>query len=268
MAAGDRASQVADAARVLVGFAGSSAGAPAASGAMALFATGAAKPRSVSVEVTFLRAPQPNRVPLYFDLPHEIHSRGSICLITPAPQRQYKEELETKQADQSVSKVMDVVKLNAKYTNAVARRALAKAFDVFFVHSDVKEYPQLLTGEFLTRQTPVWMDSKPGDLVDRIARTKCRAVCPRRGYDNCSIAVGDADMSVEQIEANVQALLDGLAAELDGGWKDILSVRVSASNKAGQRVALPVYAHDFSESAGFAAVESTPEKKAGKKRTR
>lgn len=245
----------ADALRIAAAFssAAGSKGQQNGNNVMALFAPQKSQARAVSVDVSFCRAPQPNRVPLYVELPNPIYADAKICLITPAPQRKYKEELQEAQADDAVTKVMDVTKLEAKYSNPVARRALAKAFDVFFVHSDVETYPKLLTGEFLSRQTPVWMSTRPGTLVEKIAVTKRIAVCPRRGYDNVSVVFGHAAMSADELEANLNAVVDGIVASLESGWKDILSLRVSTANAAGQRVALPVYAHDFAESAGFPA---------------
>mmetsp|Transcript_41255 Transcript_41255/g.127397 ORF Transcript_41255/g.127397 Transcript_41255/m.127397 type:complete len:262 (-) Transcript_41255:41-826(-) len=238
------AAQLSEAARLVLRHASPAEAVPKSS-AMALFSVANAEKRLVSIEIAFLRAPEPNRVPLFFDLPHEVHGSSTICLITPAPQRQFKEELEGSQSEHAVAKVVDVDKLQAKYSNPVARRALAKAFGAFFIHSSLKEFPKLLTGEFLTRHTPIWMDSKKGDLASRVARAKCRVACPRRGFDNVSIGIGHAGMSCEQLEENVQVCIDQLTSKLDNGWSDILSVRLAVSNGDGQRIALPVFAHFF-----------------------
>jgi ribosomal protein L1 len=246
MTASSRIDRCEDAARVLSEFGQRTATTTRQDEVMSLFTKQKEASRAIQVELSFIRAPVPNRVPLYLRLPHDTIDTQNVCLVTPVPQRDYKEQL---QGSQSVAKVVDIAKLTAKYSNPVARRALAKAFDAFFVHCDLEKFPELLTGEFLSRQTPVWLDSAPGTLEEKIAATRKLAVCPRRGFDNVAISVAHCGMGPDAIADNVFAALDNLVSHLEGGWKDILSARLSTSNADGQRVALPIYAHDFAEHA-------------------
>lgn len=244
-----RTDLIEQAARALSAFtAASSTSAQPETSVLSLFEAPAQTKRPIIVEISFLKAPTPNRVPMYFKLPHEIVESRNICLITPAPQRKYKDQLADEGIETSVAKVIDVVKLQAKFSNPVARRALAKSFEAFFVHSDVSEFPDILTGEFLTWQTPVWMDPASKSLDTKIKATRCMAVVPRRGFDNVSVVVGNSGQSVDEIVSNTESLCKQLGEACEGA-NCILSIRLAASNTRGQRVALPFFAHRFAADA-------------------
>lgn len=226
----------------------------------ALFAAPKRDIQWVQVNLAFTVAPQPHRVPLFFTLPHALHDLSDICLVTPPPQRKYKDIL-LKQPVANVKKVIDVSHLKAKFSDPVALRALANSFDVFFVHSRVTHYPKLLTGEFLTHSTPVWMsrDSTHGDLIKEISDTMRTVVCPRRGQGNVTVTLGHSRMAEGDIIDNIHSFINQLLPHLDGQWKDIHCVRIAAFNRNNSRVQLPVYAHNYVESRDLNTVESTVE---------
>ena len=87
----------------------------------------------VDLQLAFLVAPAAHRVPLYFTVPHETVS-GSLCLITPAPQRKFKDKVFALSEDgdavaKRVRRVIDSQKLAAKVVGPVAVRAFAKSYD-------------------------------------------------------------------------------------------------------------------------------------------
>jgi ribosomal protein L1 len=214
---------------------------------LALFDAPQSPHHPIQIEVSFLRAPKPSRVPMLFKLPHEVLSSNNICLITPEPQRKYKDQLTAEGADGVVTKVMDVVKLQGKFANPIARRSLAKSFDAFFVHSDLEAFPSLLTGEFLTWQTPVWMDHDAKSLAGKVAATRRMAVMPRRGFDYASVTIGHTGLNENEILDNFKSFADQLKSADDS--MRVLGLRLAVVNSKKRRIALPVYAHQFTEAA-------------------
>ena len=215
----------------------------------------------ISVDIAFLRAIQPHRAPLFFTLPHALYDNADICVVTPAPQRKFKDLIQAADPPMpEVKKIVDVKKLAAKHSEPVARRALATSFDVFFVHHDITQYPKLLTGEFLTHQTPVWMP-KAASFTQSIEKSKATVVVPRRGYSNVTVRIAHSGMTPEAIQQNVASLMEQLAPFLTSGLDDILSINLVGPTASGHRVALPIYARDFASTlpkVAVSAVEAKP----------
>eukprot|EP00758_Cryptobia_borreli_P002481 Tbor_TRINITY_DN3061_c0_g2::TRINITY_DN3061_c0_g2_i2::g.17365::m.17365/K14775/UTP30, RSL1D1; ribosome biogenesis protein UTP30 len=197
--------------------------------------------RSVELDVAFLTAPEPHRVPIFVELPHEVHN-GSVCLVTPPPQRKWKDRIEAMEGVPSVDrvkKIIDTKKLAVKFSDVVAGRALARSYGVFFIHNKVKVFPPQLTGEFLSHQSvPVWL-SKDGDLRNSLETGLRTAVIPRRGFCNVTVKVGHTGLSNEVLVSNIMTLFKHLEE------KSILTVRVCGCDGDGRRACLTVYAHDY-----------------------
>ena len=214
----------------------------------------------VYIDVSFVLAPPPNRVPFTFTLPHPLYDGCDVCVVTPAPQKRFKDELA---ADNNpltrTPKIIDVAKLEAKFSNPVALRTLAKSFDVFFVHGGVQHFPVLMTGELLKFSTPVMMDRDDGhSFTEQLNRTRFRVTFPRRGFSHATVAIGQTNMSPEQLTSNAGSLLKQLVDRLPGQHSSILAIRISSTSTSKQRATLPIYAHDFtSELKGSAPCHPT-----------
>lgn len=220
---------------------------------LALFASApATTTRAVDLDISFIVAPRPHRVPLYFTLPHEVLD-GTICVVTKPPQRKFKDAVMAAQEDDKdsvahrVKKVIDVTKLQAKFSDPVAMRALANSFDHFFVHG-VEKFPALLTGEFLHRQGhPVW--TPKGGFMDAVKAATRTAVVPRRGHDNITVRIGHTGLPLQHIVENCRSLVHQLTASADGcGLESILQIRLSGTDSLARRAALPIFVHDYSAS--------------------
>nr|CCC93936.1 conserved hypothetical protein [Trypanosoma congolense IL3000] len=205
--------------------------------------------RRVDVEVLFLRSPVAHRVPLYFILPHEVH-QGSICIVTPPPQRKYKDKVLRLSEDgdavfQRVKKVIDTEKLNAKFTDPVAVRALSKSFVNFVVYG-ARKYPPQLTGEFLGHQKhPLWV-AKRGAFSKGIHNAMRMTVVPRRGCANVTCPIGHAGLSVEQLNGNLRSFIKHLTTHSQAVTPgDILLLRVAGTDCKGRRAGLPIFCHTF-----------------------
>lgn len=219
-----------------------------ASETAALFGDAAKRMRWINCDLTFLLTPRPHRVPLLFTLPHSIHEESSICVVTPAPQRKFKDiMLALDPPMTNVKKIIDYKKLEAKFSEPVALRGLAKAFDAFFVHGDLQHFPKLLTGEFLTHRTPVWMP-KAKTFPESIRLAASTVVVPRRGASFISVPIGHSQMTPVHILENFYSLLDQLVQWLSNDWRDLQQVSLSITTRGGKLASLPVYAHDFAES--------------------
>jgi ribosomal protein L1 len=216
----------------------------------ALFgAARASTPHWVFVDLSYIRPPEPHRVPIRTALPHPfLDAAESICVVTPPPQRQYKDELiaSGKQPD-NVRKIIDVKKLDAKFSDPVAKRALSRNFDCFMVDHHIRNYPSVLQGEFCGNHTPILL-KRNTPLPEAIEEGLRTAVLVRRGDQTASVCVGHKNMKPAELAANAHALLDDIVQWLEGGWEAIHSVRLSNSAKGCRRIGLPVYSHNFIES--------------------
>lgn len=227
--------------------------------------------RAIDLDIAFLVAPRPHRVPLYFTVPHEVHT-GSICVVTKPPQRTYKDIVLKAQEEgddatlkvvERVKKVIDATKLKAKFSDPVTMRALANSFDNFFLYK-VDKFPEQLSGEFLGRHAqPVWMPK--GSFLGSLAAACKTAVVPRRGYDNITVRIGHTGLTAEQLAENINSFVSQLSESRDGvPFEAMLQIRVSGTDATGRRAALPVFTHNYdSTHPGVLApaVAATPMKK-------
>lgn len=220
----------------------------------------------VSVEFNFIRAPKPSRIPWSCVLPNPVHDIDkSICLITPAPQERYRNQIENEsapvQAPANIQKIMDVKKLEGRFQDPVARRALAKSYSAFWVHNEVETFPRVLTGEFMSHHFPVWVNGKKSlHINQRLQRTLSCVMLPRQGHDNVTVVVGHTKLTEDQLVDNIRSFCGHVVALLEATWKDVLAIRLSfrdfgTGTGADRRVNLPFYAHDFKESHGLGSAD-------------
>ncbi|KPA81906.1 hypothetical protein ABB37_04149 [Leptomonas pyrrhocoris] len=219
---------------------------------------------SVDVQLAFLVAPVAHRVPLYFTVPHETVS-GTLCLITPAPQRLYKDKVFALSEDgdavaKRVRRVIDGQKLSAKVVGPVAVRAFARSYDHFIVYG-LHNYPHQLTGEFLEhRRIPVWV-SKKGNFMRRLHQAVRTVVVPRRGDNAVTCRVGHTGLSLQEIVENIVAFVEKFVNSPDGApLRNILHIRVCCTGSHSKQVGLPIYGHTF-EFASAAKSTEAPAKR-------
>ncbi|KAG5490868.1 hypothetical protein JKF63_00990 [Porcisia hertigi] len=203
----------------------------------------------IDVQISFLAAPPAHRVPLYFVVPHETLS-GTLCLITPPPQRKYKDLVlalseEGEMVAKRVRRVIDSRKLTAKVADPVAVRAFAKSYDHFIVYG-LTTYPRQLTGEFLEhRKVPIWVNSK-GKFTDKLRKAVHTVVVTRRGDNQVTCRVGHTGLKNHEIVENIVAFLDKFVKHPDAApLKNILHIRVAATGTNSKRVGLPIFGHVF-----------------------
>ncbi|KAL7697230.1 Ribosomal protein L1p/L10e family [Lotmaria passim] len=203
----------------------------------------------VDLQLAFLVAPAAHRVPLYFTVPHETVS-GSLCLITPAPQRKFKDKVFALSEDgdavaKRVRRVIDSQKLAAKVVGPVAVRAFAKSYDHFIVYG-LHKYPPQLTGEFLEhRRIPVWVSHK-GSFAEKLHTAVRTVVVPRRGDNAVTCRIGHTGLSVQEIVENITSFVDQFVQCAEGApLKNILHIRVCCTGSQSKQVGLPIFGHTF-----------------------
>ncbi|CAJ1038837.1 Ribosomal protein L1p/L10e family, putative [Leishmania guyanensis] len=218
----------------------------------------------IDVQIAFLAAPPAHRVPLYFVVPHETVS-GTLCLITPPPQRKYKDLVYGLSEDgdavaKRVRRVVDSKKLAAKVGDPVAVRAFAKSYDHFIVYGLTK-YPRQLTGEFLEhRKVPAWVNRK-GKFAEKLRKAVHTVVVTRRGDNQVTCRVGHTGLSAQAIVENIVTFLDRFVKHADAApLKNILHIRVAATSTNGKRVGLPIFGHVF-QFQPVAESEEAPQKR-------
>ncbi|GET93804.1 hypothetical protein, conserved [Leishmania tarentolae] len=219
----------------------------------------------VDIQISFLTAPLAHRVPLYFVVPHETVS-GSLCLITPAPQRKYKDLVFALSEDgdavaKRVRRVIDSKKLAAKVAGPVAVRAFAKSYDHFIVYG-LTQYPRQLTGEFLEhRKVPVWVNSK-GKFPEKLRKAVHTVVVTRRGDNQVTCRVGHTGLSTQEIVENIVAFLDKFVKHPDAvPLKNILHIRVAATGTNSKRIGLPIFGHVFHFKPVTESAEALPKRR-------
>eukprot|EP00796_Vickermania_ingenoplastis_P006619 gene6619-4739_t len=220
---------------------------------------------SVEVEITFIVSAPVHRVPLFFILPHSFMI-GSICLITPPPQRSFKDKLQAlvesgNDVAGRVSRVIDTKKLNEKVNTPVSSRAFANSYDNFVLYG-VHRYPKQLTGEFFGhRKNPVWVTKK--SKLDEALRNATRTVVvPRRGQNAVTCRVGHTGLPTHSIVENIESFVDQFTKHSQGApLEHILHVRVTGTSAKDKRIGLTIYSHSFKISDSTCDESSPPKKR-------
>lgn len=197
--------------------------------------------------------PSPHHPPLTHTparaLPHPLRSSttSTICLIVKDPQRTFKDLVAASSLSATITKVIGISKLRAKYRTFESRRALCASHDMFLADSRiVLMLPALLGKPFYARTAKVPI---PVSFEGSSAQTPARLAAELRAAlgstyvhlsasASTSIRVARADFTPEQIAENVCAVVDALVAKkIPAGWKGVRSFHIKSPNSA----ALPIW---------------------------
>ena len=207
-------------------------------------------------------------------LPHSLYTSPniSICLITPEPQRQFKDAIAhpsfSPTMSKRITKVISIKKLEAKYHSFESKRQLRDSYDLFLADDRIITYLAKLLGKtFYTttakRPIPVSLEaSKPKErknaalpstkirkepsdtksiaapplLAKAIERTLSTTQINLSPSTTTAVRVGLASHKPEQVAANVEAVMVSLAGKFVG-WKNVRAVHVKGPNT----MALPIW---------------------------
>ena len=207
-------------------------------------------------------------------LPHSLHTSPdtSICLITPEPQRQFKDAIAHSSFPaalaKQVTKVISIQKLEAKYRSFESRRQLRDSHDLFLADDRIITYLAKFLGKTFYKTTakrpiPVSLEaSKPKErknaalpstklrkepsdtksmaapplLAKEIERTLSTAQLSISPSTTTAVRVGLASHAPDQLVANIEAVVASLAGSLVG-WKNVRAMHVKGPNT----MALPIW---------------------------
>ncbi|BEI88271.1 uncharacterized protein CcaverHIS019_0109890 [Cutaneotrichosporon cavernicola] len=162
----------------------------------------------------------------------------SVCLITKDPQREYKDLLEEK-GIKFVDRVVGVEKLRGKFKPFEPRRQLRNDHDLFLVDDRVLPMMPKLLGKmfFEAKKTPIPVNVLRKDLKAELGRAiACTYFHPSTGTSHSVRIATPSVTTAEETVANLLAAAPA-AAELVGGWDNVLSVGIKTSTS----VLLPVW---------------------------
>lgn len=207
-------------------------------------------------------------------LPHSLHTspNTSICIITPEPQRQFKDAIAHPSfpttLSKRITKVISIKKLEAKYRSFESRRQLRDSYDLFLADDRIITYLAKFLGKTFYNTTakrpiPVSLEaSKPKErknaalpstkvrkelsdtksiaapplLAKEIERTLSTAQINLSPSITTAVRVGLESYTPEQLAANIEAVMESLAGKLVG-WKNVRAVHVKGPNT----MALPIW---------------------------
>ncbi len=212
--------------------------------------------------------------PRKITLPHSLNSfpTTSICLITPEPQRLFKDTIAhpsfPTSLSQRITKVISIEKLEKKYYSFESKRQLRDSYDIFLADDRIITYLAKILGKTfykttLKRPIPVRLEvSKPKEKKNaalpstklrkepsdpksiaapipaarEIERTLSTAQIHLSPSTTTAVKVGYASFTAEQVAANVEAVIAGLTDKLIA-WRNIRAVHVKGPNT----MALPIW---------------------------
>lgn len=244
---------------------------------------------------------KPSRLPL----PHPYLSIADeglrVCLITEDPQRKYKELVEIESGFPAevagvIKRVVGLEKLKSKYKSFESRRQLKSEYDVFLADDRVITYlPKVLGKVFYKggskRPIPVTLqgrrqsvvdgvkrktlaeggekvvkyEPKPKEIAEEIKKAVSSALVHLAPSTTTAVKVGVATMSAEELQANVEAAVEGLVEKfVPQKWDNVRAIHI----KGPDTIALPIWLTEELWADEKDVLEEKPETNAGKKRKR
>ncbi|MCJ1338266.1 hypothetical protein MMC09_003552 [Bachmanniomyces sp. S44760] len=203
-------------------------------------------------------------------VPHPLYdpNTSTICLITADPQRAFKDTIALESFPKTVSsritRVLGISKLKARYKAFESRRQLLNEHDLFLADDRIVTLlPQLLGKTFYGgSKRPMPVNVKPyrqKDSTGKRKKVEKEAVAPpsllAKEVGNAfrcaqvhlspgattSIRVGLSSFTVEQVTANVDAVINGMVAKFVAkGWRNVKSIHI----KGPTTMAIPLWLSD------------------------
>ena len=216
-----------------------------------------------------------NLKPRKIQLPHPINisQNASICLITPEPQRQFKDAIAhlsfPSDLSKRITRVISLKKLEAKYKSFEQKRQLRDSYDLFLADDRIISYLAPILGKTFYKTTPKrpvpvtltppkpkekknpalprTKKSKtpddlttllpPAQIAKEINRTLSASTVHLSSSTNTAIKVGLASFEAEQVAENIEAVMVGLTERKLVSWRNVRGVHVKGPNT----MAVPVW---------------------------
>ncbi|QIX00879.1 hypothetical protein AMS68_006396 [Peltaster fructicola] len=200
-----------------------------------------------------------------------------ICLITADPQRKYKDMIEHPSfpvdTSKSITRVIGLEKLKAKYNSYESKRQLMGEYDVFLADDRIITYLPGVLGKIFykcsaKRPIPVSLEgrrqtvdeqgnkrrklseggtkvtkteAKPTDVAAEIEKALASALVHLAPSTSTAVKVGSASMTAEQIQDNVEVVVDKLVETyVPQKWQNVRAIHIKGPNT----IALPIWQTD------------------------
>ncbi|KAL7274687.1 proteasome-interacting protein cic1 [Rhizina undulata] len=189
---------------------------------------------------------KPSRVPLAHPL--QTTADTTACLIVKDPQRHYKDFVAAANLSSTVTKVVGISKLRAKFKTFEQRRQLRDSHDLFLADDRIiTMLPKILGSVFYkkTSKIPIPVSLSGNDSPSRLAGEVDKAFGATylhlSAAASTSIRVGLTSFTPEQLAENIQKVVDTLVEKkIPGGWKAIRSLQI----KTSESTTLPIWMAD------------------------
>ena len=216
-----------------------------------------------------------NLKPRKIQLPHplNISQNTSICLITPEPQRQFKDAIAhpsfPTELSKRITRVISLKKLETKYKSFEQKRQLRDSHDLFLADDRIISYLAPILGKTFYKSTPKrpipitlsppkpkekknpalpsTKRSKPqhdlttllpsAQIAKEINHALSATTVHLSSSTNTAIKVGLACFAAEQVAENIGAVIGGLTEKNLVSWRNLRGVHVKGPNT----MAVPVW---------------------------
>ncbi|KAI5841873.1 ribosomal protein L1p/L10e family-domain-containing protein [Morchella snyderi] len=185
--------------------------------------------------------------PIQVPLPHPIHDLTTItvCLIVKDPQRTFKDLIVAAGLSSTVTRVIGIGKLRAKFKSFESLRLLRDSHDLFLADDNiVRMLPPILGKTFFqhTNKVPIAIETPPNNaekLKKKIVKALSSTMIHLTPSPNTSVRVALSTFTGEQVAENVQAVVNAALEnkKLPGGWRGARSIHIKSPNSA----ALPIW---------------------------
>ncbi|KAI5795244.1 ribosomal protein L1p/L10e family-domain-containing protein, partial [Geopyxis carbonaria] len=184
--------------------------------------------------------------PTPIPLPHSLASpTATAILIVKEPQRHYKDLVATAGLTSTITKVVDVAKLKAKFKSFESKRQLAESHDVFLADDRiVTTLPKILGKSIYKRsaQIPIPLSlaetTSPAQLTKAVRKALDSTYLHLSPAASTSVRVALSSHTPEAMAANIIAAVSVLTeSKIPGGWRNIRSLHI----KSPESAALPIW---------------------------
>lgn len=145
-----------------------------------------------------------------------------------------------------VTEVLPFTVVKSDYTTFEQKRTFAQSFDFFVADRSIfNNLPSLLGSQFIKQKKMPHkfnnLTSENEKLTEKLSATLSKAKWVVDGRGTCTSCIcGNSTFTADELVANIDAILSGIAKEGPRGWKFIKSIHI----KMEKSIALKVYEKD------------------------
>ncbi|KAL9131603.1 MAG: hypothetical protein Q9217_000491 [Psora testacea] len=224
--------------------------------------------------------PQPRMKPGKILLPHSLNTSPtlSICLITPDPQRAFKDLVAhpsfPPELSKRIARVIDIKKLEKKYHSFESKRQLRDSYDLFFADDRILTYLAKILGKIFysttpKRPIPVRLQrpkprtekknaalpstkpkressepksiATPQAAAKEIERTLSTTQVNLSPSVTTSVRIGLSSQTAEQVAKNIEAVVADMTEKyIPRQWRGVKAIHIKGPNT----MALPIWLAD------------------------